>query len=72
VLQGDSLSNLYRLAEEIVSLGSLNEPDRLSDTAAQLKEALRSFLIAYEGVLHRYDLPLPYISPFSADTTQKK
>ncbi len=60
VIQGDSLHNLYNLADTIVQLASPHNNEDLSGEAEGLRELLAGYVTLYEAVLKEHGLDLPY------------
>lgn len=60
VIQGDNLRSLHRLAERIHAQAHTLPSDELRDDIDDLCECLRERILAYESVLERHGIPLPY------------
>lgn len=63
LIQGDSLRNLYALADELAGLVTAGEA---SEVAGELKDLLRAYLYVYEEALQSQGLPLPYPGSLTA------
>lgn len=68
IIQGDNLRTLHRLAERIHAQATSLPNDELRDDADDLCERLRERILAYESVLDRYGIPLPYPDRVSITT----
>lgn len=60
VIQGDSLSILYNLAEEVCGLAQALQSEELQDAACELAHLLAARLQIYEDVLAEHNIKLPY------------
>ena len=60
VIQGDSLSILYSLAEEVCRLAHDTQSEELQDAACELADLLANRLQIYEDVLAQNNIKLPY------------
>ena len=69
VLQGDSLSIMLGMAEEIFERTRTADDPELSETAAGLQALLQGYLRHYETVLRGHDLALPYFRRENEDST---
>ena len=60
VLQGDSLSVLYRLSTSIAERAKLSADSELIDETEELRLLLEAYIQQYEAVLEAHGLALPY------------
>jgi hypothetical protein len=60
VIQGDSLSILYNLAEEVCRLAQDTQSKELQAAACELADLLAARLKVYEEVLAEHNIKLPY------------
>jgi hypothetical protein len=60
VLQGDSLRNLFGMAEEVCKLAVGVPNPGLSDAAEELRDTLAEYVTAYEQTMRANGLELPY------------
>ena len=70
VIQGDSLSVLRNLAEQVL-LGQ-NQGSRAYDDAAELFDKLNRYLQAYEETLRAHGLERPYEGPWISEIEDEK
>lgn len=71
VIQGDSMSILYGMAQSAAANARAGTPeafDECLDELTDLEELLRGYLIAYEQALLENDIPLPYVGSYVART----
>jgi hypothetical protein len=80
LIQGDSLSILYGLAEAIyqqcksigIPEGNIDDaPDTIADTAHELVNLLSGYLLNYEIVLKQHNIRLPYNGPRLLDKNEQ-
>jgi hypothetical protein len=60
VVQGDTLRNLYRLADRIFSLSAGLSDLAIREEIEDLREKLREMIIHYENILKEHSFELPY------------
>ena len=71
VIQGDSMSILYSLAQSAAANARAGTPeafDECLDEFAEIEGLLRGYLVAYDLALTENDIPLPYVGSYVART----
>lgn len=60
ILQGDSLSTLYRLTRQVHDLLAKNDIVDAQDVVLQLEDQIADYLVVYEKTMKSFDRELPY------------